>query len=104
MVSAVKSGIVSGISQDEFGAGRMISREDMAVILYRAMQYKGISFASEDAKFSDSEEISEYAINAVGSLAEKGIINGVGDDRFSPKTSATRAEAAVIIYRSINAF
>ena len=50
-----------------------------------------------ELSFNDSENISDYAKEAVAELSALGIINGVGDGMFQPKSVATRAQAAVII-------
>ncbi|HHW00656.1 MAG TPA: S-layer homology domain-containing protein, partial [Clostridiaceae bacterium] len=52
--------------------------------------------------FTDEAEISGYAKEAVAAIQKAGIIKGTGDGRFAPKNNATRAEAAVIIYRLLN--
>jgi len=52
--------------------------------------------------FTDEENISGYAKEAVGAMQKSGIIKGTGDGRLAPKNDATRAEAAVIIYRLLN--
>ena len=47
--------------------------------------------------FDDMSGISDYAYAAVSALAGEGIINGTGENKFSPKNNTTRAEAAVLI-------
>ena len=96
--SAVKSGLVKGVSEDEFGTGEMILREDMAVMLYRFLESEGIRLETGNTHFNDEEAISKYAETAVKALANEGIINGVGNNSFAPKKSAARAEAAKLIY------
>ena len=54
--------------------------------------------AVSDSSFTDADQISEYAQDAVYTLANAGIINGMGDGTFAPKANATRAQASVIIY------
>ena len=49
-------------------------------------------------EFDDEQLISEYALNAVKELSSSAIINGVGENRFAPKESCTRAEAIKMIY------
>ena len=51
--------------------------------------------------FADYDNISDYAKEAVGALAAKGIINGVSDTMFAPKATATRAQAAKLVYAII---
>ncbi len=101
--SAKKNGIVNGISNVEFGIGKYISRQDMAVMLYNAMKVKGMSVGDnrDYTSFSDETEISSYATEAVKELFEMGCISGVGDSMFSPKTNSSRAMAAQMIYNAI---
>jgi len=96
---AVELGIIKGISDDEFGSGALISREDMAVIMHRALAVAGKTIPGEGMDFVDGYTVSEYAKESVSALAGAGIINGIGDGIFSPKSYATRAQAAVIIFR-----
>ena len=42
VASAYKKGIINGVSDTNFGVALTLTREDMAVIIYRAMQFKGI--------------------------------------------------------------
>jgi len=98
---AQKLGIVSGKGDGTFGVNDEILRQDMAVMIYRAARLIGIELGdSIDAEpFTDEAEISGYAKEAVVAMQKAGIINGMGDGRFAPKNNATRAEAAVIIYK-----
>ena len=79
-----------------------ISREEMSVILYRALAYCEIKPEGEMA-FSDDEAISDYAKESVSCLAANGIITGEGG-MFRPSDKLTRAEAATLIYRTVNVF
>ena len=96
---AVELGIVKGVSEDTFGTGMTITREDMATIVYRVMNSLGKDISGSGNTFVDDAEIADYAKDAVSGLSGAGIINGKGDNSFAPKAQATRAEAAVIIYR-----
>jgi len=79
-----------------------ISREEMSVILYRALAYCEISPEGEMA-FDDDEAISDYAKESVSRLAANGIITGEGG-MFKPSDKLTRAEAATLIYRTVDVF
>lgn len=95
IASAKKAGIVNGKTNDEFSPEDSITREEMAAISMRAINIE----AKHGAEiFADDASISEYAKDAVYTLKELGIINGVGDNIFSPKTAVTRAMAAKVIY------
>lgn len=96
--TAKKYGIVFGDDNNNFNPDDNISRQDMATILYRAYNIQNDSVAHE---FTDHNEISDYAKEAVNALNSRGIINGMGDGSFAPLSNATRAQAAQIIYNII---
>lgn len=100
VASAVESNIISGISETSFGAGKLITREDMAVIIARVLDSKGYGIAESECYFADALQISKYALNAVSGLCKMGILSGMGENNFAPKSNATRAEAAVILSRA----
>ena len=98
VASAKAAGFVNGIGEGKFGYGASITREDMAVMIYNVMKSFGTKFDTVNAEFADYDQISDYAKEAVGALTAKGIINGVGDNMFAPKATATRAQAALLVY------
>lgn len=95
---ASENGIVDGIEENRFGVGEKISRQDMAVMIYRLLNLKNTAPPAAEVTFSDSDMISEYAKEAVGALAGGGMVNGIGDNLFSPSGTATRAEAAQMVF------
>ena len=101
VATAEKLGIVKGKGDGSFGVNEYITRQDMAVMVYRVSLILDMNLGtgSSEVRFVDKNDISAYALEAVAAMQEKGIINGIGDNRFAPKNNATRAEAAVIIYR-----
>jgi len=99
--SAVEAGIIQGVSEASFGSSEKITRQDIATIIARILEKQGIKFDAAKSSFADEAEISEYAKAAVSALSEMGIISGMGDNRFEPKSAATRAQAAVMILRAI---
>ena len=99
---AVSMGIVKGTSDELFGKGTFITRQDMALMCIRALEAVGKETASgESADFSDASQISDYALESVKKMAEMNIINGYDDNSFRPRNNATRAEAAKIISQLI---
>lgn len=97
--TGVGCGIINGISETEFGVGMPITRQDMAAILYRAVQYAEVNlYLVEDNTFTDEDDISDYAKDAIKELSSANVINGMDDGSFMPKNTATRAEAAVMLY------
>lgn len=94
IAAAVNNGIITGRDNGTFGVGENITRQDMAVIIYRALNLSG----ADIHEFTDSVQISDYAVSAVSALYNMGIISGYTDGSFGPKDNATRAEAAKMLY------
>ena len=96
-------GIVNGIDETTFGIGEFITREDMAVILVRAMNAAGMELAKvkEYQSFADEAAISGYAADSIKTLVSAGVISGFEDNTFAPKASATRAQSAMMVYQII---
>lgn len=95
------AGVINGISNNEFGVGEYITRQDLAVIVYRILKNEGKTEKSNEMGFADGEKIADYAREAVCSLAAAGFVNGYDDNTFRGECSITRQEAAQIIYNII---
>lgn len=94
VLSLSEKGIVTGYD-GSFNPDAFISRQDAAVIAWRALEYQGRT-AEARGSFDDFEEISGYAKEAVAKLAGLHVINGY-EGRFAPMDNTTRAEAAAIL-------
>ena len=97
---AAENYIVYGYSAEEYGPGDIITREQMAAIIYRYAEYKGIDVSVENENkymdYKDYENISNYAKPAVSWVSEKGLMAGDADGGFRPRDKATRAETAQV--------
>ncbi len=100
IATAVQNGICQGIGNGKFGTGADITRQDLCVMVYNGLTKK--PEITEGNPFVDEDDISDYAKTAVYALKSAGIINGNEKGEFNPKNSATRAEAAVILYAVLN--
>ena len=98
VASAYKAGITKGQSETMFGTGSLITRQDMCVLAMKAAECAGVTLPEGTLSFADSDAVSEYAVSYVAAMSQKGIVNGVGDNMFAPKNTATRASAAKIVY------
>ncbi len=98
--AAAEKGIVLGISDTEFAPNAPITREQMAAMMYRAINATSAVLKQGASKtFTDEYAISDYAKASVDALSAAGVINGVSDTEFAPQADATRAQAACIIYQ-----
>lgn len=97
---ACELGIVKGTDEGRFNPNSKITREDMVTISFRLL--KNISGASgKTPTFEDLNDISDYAKEAVGGLFAMGMISGVGENKFAPKTTVSRAMAAQFAYNML---
>lgn len=98
-VSALsEKGIVNGTGNGLFGSDNPILRQDSAVMLAGFVNLQN----SENTDFADADEISDYAKESVKKLKSAKIFSGDENGNFNPKSSITRAEAAVVIYNILN--
>ncbi|MEN6390016.1 MAG: S-layer homology domain-containing protein [Syntrophomonas sp.] len=96
---AVHNKIASGYDQNSFGPNDPITREQMAVII---AMVKNLNNNGSGKTFTDSELISAWARSSVDAVTASGLMTGYQDNTFDPKKSATRPEAAVVIYNLID--
>lgn len=101
VAAASEAGLVGGVSKNEFAPNLAITRQQMAVMLGNAIKLKGGTIASSgEAGFSDAAAISAWAKPSVNAVAGRGLMAGSGG-KFSPQATATRAEAAQVIFTLI---
>ena len=92
---AASQGIVGGYGDGTFGPNAPITREQLAVMLWR---YSGSpAAAGTELDFNDAGQISGYALEALRWAVESGVLNGDGGGRLDPQVLATRAQVAQIL-------
>lgn len=100
---ASANGIVEGYPNGRFGVGDDVTRQQVAVILYRYAKYKGysLSAAVDLGGYSDAAEIDAWARDAMTWANAKGIIAGTTPSTLIPRGSASRAQVATILMRFV---
>lgn len=102
--SAAKAGIVKGFADGTFKGGLPVTREDMAVMIDRAIQLKGKYPKTKPLDFSDSAQIGGYAKKSIERLYYYGIMGPYSGKKFDGKVVGSRAETARFLYRMIKLF
>lgn len=100
--AASKAGIINGYSDGTFDPDAKLSRQDMVVMLMRALEKEMPEVLDQNVgnvTFNDEAIISDYAKKSVDLAADNGIIRGLTETEFAPNVTATRAQAATTIYR-----
>ena len=95
-------GIAAGYEGNRFMPRSRISRQDMMTLTYRTLCTMGYLTETDPRAdlggFADAKDIAGYAVQPMEALIQKGYIKGNANNTLAPKSSATRAEAAVFLY------
>ena len=91
---AARYGIVTGTSATTFDPTGTITREQIATMLYRYAGNGAQADLTVLDQFSDADQISEYAKNAMAWAVEEGYMNGKGENNLDPQGTALRCEIA----------
>lgn len=97
-----ESGMLKGYGDGSFGPEDPITREQLALMLYRYAQTRGaggIENGTEILRFADTGDVSDWAKEAMTWAVDKGIVVGKGGDILDPQGGATRAETATVLMR-----
>ncbi|WP_018754739.1 Ig-like domain-containing protein [Paenibacillus terrigena] len=103
--AASKAGIIQGNTDGTFKPNNLITREQMALMVVRAMDHvgKGVVLDTDSStllkKFSDRGKINKSAQIAVAKALQSEIIAGMTANTFNPQGNATRAQAVVMLKR-----
>ena len=100
--AAAQAGLIEGLTYRRFDPSSPISREQMSVMIARAVKASGQTPSStmkSGLAFSDTSSISDWALESIQQLMDAGLLQGQTGNRLAPADQATRAEAAVLIKR-----
>lgn len=100
IADAVNAGVVSGYTDGTFKPDALITREQMAAMVARALKAKGVlseGFDIPELTFKDTDKIHPSYIEDVKFVTFHGVINGDGLGYFNPKESSTRWMVALVM-------
>ncbi len=95
-------GVVNGVGEGKFNPDEKLTREQAAVILARLSEVMDNPLDKVAATFADNDDVSDWALEAVGQMLASGIMGGVGDNKFSPKADYTREQSILTTLRVFN--
>ncbi|MFB9328971.1 S-layer homology domain-containing protein [Paenibacillus aurantiacus] len=96
-----EAGIMQGDGKGQFQPTRELSRQEMAVILVKAYEWKYGEIqadANAMAGFKDGASMSAWAKSYIAKAVTLGLLQGQGGGLFAPAKPATRAECAKVVY------
>lgn len=100
--AAVEGGIITGYEDGTFRPNQTISREEMAVMIDRALQAAGYDPQQATGNvlaFTDQKQIKSWSTDAVQRLVQLQLMEGMSPTSFDPEKDATRAQSAVLLQR-----
>ena len=98
---ARNTGLVGGIGENKFAPRNNITRQDMMVIVYRALVAMEKELDVTAISAPDFANVSDYAKDAVSALVNAGLVNGK-NGLVDPLANTTRAEVAVLLSRILD--
>lgn len=101
VIWAAANNVVKGITEDTFDPDAEITREQIAVMLFRYAQAFPVA-RNHLSRFQDNREVSEYAREALNWAVAMGIVSGVTENTLEAKASISCAQAANMLYRYLN--
>ena len=102
--AASAAGLIEGYADGSFRPDARITREQMAVMLGRAVRYAGELLRQDTSaleRFSDHAQVSDWAKGSAADLLAAGMIEGVWNAVFAPQAYATRAQSTVLLNRML---
>ena len=86
-----------------FGGDRLITRQEIAAIMYRVYTFMGldenISFGQAAASYADAADVASWAADYVEWSRATGLFIGDEYGKFNPVKNCTRAEFAQLLVR-----
>ena len=94
---------MEGYGESRFGPDDPVTREQLAVILWRYAGYKGCDISvgrdTNLLSYSDAFEVSEWAIPAMQWACASGVMEEMDAGTLSPEGCVTRAQLAAMLQR-----
>lgn len=103
ILKAANLGLVQGVGGGKYAPAQLITREQMATILLRALKViepQADYTISVSQKVADDDKIEDWAWNGVYYCYQTGIVNGMGNNMFNPDGEATREMAVIVCTRA----
>ncbi|NCB62401.1 MAG: S-layer homology domain-containing protein [Clostridia bacterium] len=95
-----ENSVITGYDNGNFGGNDTLTREQLAVLLYRfAVLNKSETGSGSLDNYPDAAKVSTWARIGMAHAVGLGLITGRDDGKLDPKGSATRAQLSVILQR-----
>jgi len=106
ILKAYEAGIATGITENTFVPGALVTREQMVVMMMRMIekiedenQIRILTPTKEISEFNDQEAISSWARKSINLAVANTIVSGTGDENINPDGYSTSEQAIIMNYR-----
>lgn len=102
VLKACAAGIVQGVGEGRFDPNGLLTREQLAAMLWRAMTRAGMTaeVPADLNAYSDGDRVSDWARESLCALVGLEVMTGTGGNALSPKDSCTVEQAILLVYRA----
>lgn len=106
ILKAYSLGIVKGVSSDTFAPSNNISRQEMCVMILRALNVsvQGLDTSVGDFPFKDANKIAPWAIDAMKFAYKNRIMKGLSAETIDPLSNTPREQAIILLLRTYKKF
>lgn len=106
ILKAHSLGIVKGISADTFAPLNNITRQEMCVMILRALNVsvQGLNTSPGEFPFKDADKIAPWAIDAMKFAYKNGIMKGLSAETIDPLSNTPREQAIILLLRTYKKF
>ena len=95
-------GVVKGVGEGKFAPEQSLTREQAAVMLVALLRAGGVPLPVQEMSFADKSEVASWAAEQVGQVQHAEIMNGTGNNYFSPKGDYTIEQCIVTVLKAYN--
>lgn len=95
-----EANIYKGITENVFGVGEFVTKQDCALLMQRLSDIKPPVFIEETSEIlpADIDIAADYAKDAITELAKRCVIKTAEGENFNPASYATRAEVCQMLF------
>ena len=102
VLKACTAGIVQGVGEGRFDPGGLLTREQLATMLWRAMSKAGMTVGApaDLVVYADGDQVSDWAQESLSALVGLEVMAGTGGNSLSPRDFCTVEQAILLVYRA----
>lgn len=101
IAKAAANGYITGYEDGTMKPNQNITRQEVAVILYRLLSLKAEAGVDAVSKFKDAGQIPQWSKEAVNVVVNKKYFSGYPDGTFGATKNTTRAETIAVLDRVV---